>query len=747
MDQRGSQITLTDNERDRIGEKIWHDFIGARSNHDNRIERFRRYMRLWRGLEMGQGNPDDGASFEVPLVKWTVFAHWARIMQGLLGDDAEIVATAQGPNASKTAKKVGHYMTWRFFEYMKAQPQLSAWVFRGVLNGRAHAFCPYDQDFFIQVDPKTRKETEVCWYDGPRLTSLYPSEFILPAQDGVNCSDDHSFNIRRTRVTPQQLLDGESAGIYDGVTENWGEIYAMSQQRQERNYWYDDEKIDIDEAEGINHATMLGNRDTLELWSWYSTWRLPNSKRDARPENLKFRQTKESELVVSYLPAMRKVIGVQDLRQIYPRMRKRRPFLDLGLVKDGSYWCPGLGEMLEWLQSKETANYALFEKAGKLSVGPLIFYKPGSGFDPDKFEYEPNKAVPSADPASVNVVRMQANLDFSATNGQVLDSYAERVVGVSDQTLGRSIDRPNAPQTATGQVALLEQGNVRAALDMYMLREDLGDAMEFIWLLDREFSDEEVFFRATEEDADGQYDVSDGFGRMTVQEREHGFDFALKFATSVWSREADKDRLMQVYGALMQNPLVMQNPRALWVLMSKLWDAFGYGDFGEVIPKPADLDEPKDPKEEWAMALQGEEIDVNPADDDKAHILRHTRDLEREQIAKPEDRDPRAVAEMSQHIVEHQKQIRQKMLLQAVVQRAQAEAAQQGQSAPGMPPQGPPQAGPPPGAASPGPPAPAPPGVQSPQAPPGPPAPPAINTVKNAVAQAAPTALGGPPTQ
>ena len=144
------------------------------------------------------------------------------------------------------------------------------------------------------------------------------------------------------------------------------------------------------------------------------------------------------------------------------------------------------------------------------------------------------------------------------------------------------------------------------------------------------------------------------------------------------------------------------------------------------------------------MAQQGEEIDVNPADDDKAHILRHTRDLEREQLAKPEDRDPRAVAEMSQHIVEHQKQIRQKMLLQAIVQRVQTEAAQQGQQPPGMPPQANSSAGGPSGQApAPGPPPS--PGVQSPQG--GQPPVPPINSLKNAMAQASPTALGGPQPQ
>jgi hypothetical protein len=255
-----------------------------------------------------------------------------------------------------------------------------------------------------------------------------------------------------------------------------------------------------------------------------------------------------------------------------------------------------------------------------------------------------------------------------------------------------------------------------------------------------------VFFRATEEDATGLYDVNDGFGTMTAEERLHGFDFQLKFATSVWSREADKQRLMQVYAVCVANPLIMQNPRALWVLMSKVWAAFGEGDFSEIIAKPADLEQPLDPKAEWALALEGQELKVNPLDDDMAHIARHRKDVGHEEQAPNGDADQRAIGEMLAHIVEHEQQRRQKMLLQAQVTaelQRQNQAAQAGLS--GQPPmlggaQPPPMGG---GAAPPpapgGPPAP-PAGVA------GPGQPPAINTVKNAVLQSSPPAIGGPPS-
>lgn len=682
MDQKQRQLQLSDTELDRIKDRVWHDFLAARSNHDARIARFRRYYRLWRGLPQAAtdavSDKDQGDSFEVPMLKWITFGHWSRCMAALLGDDAEVVSKPIAPEDEKLAPKVGAYETWRLFEYMRAISGLTAWMFRSVLFGRAHAYVPYEQEYYWERDEQGN-DTEKLSYDGPKLIPLWFDQIIVPAQD-VETIDDFEWIIRRVRVTPQQLLDGERHGKYFGIRDNWEQIYAHSQQRQERDYWWDDARVESDLAEGVSHASLMGNRDSIEVWQWYGKWRLPKGKQDARPENLKRRQPTESELLVTYLPKPGIVIGVQDLRDLYPRMRKRRPFVDIGLVKDGSYWCPGLGELVESIQDKSSANYRLFEQAGRLSVGPIIIYRPSSGFDPDAFEYKPGMAIPSEDPAGVQTVRLQADLKFAEENQQALASFAERVTGVSDQTLGQAIDRPNAPRTATGQMALIEQGNVRASLDMSMLREDLSVLLSYLWALDREYAPESVFFRATEEDANGLFDVNNGFGTMTAQEREHNFDFELKFATSVWSKEAKKQYILQLYTLSVQNPIIMTNPRALWVLLNRVWKAFGEDNFRDVIPEPPQPDQPQTPKTEWAELLKGEEIHVNPLDDDQQHLVDHLRRLERDRQQPEEDQDPQAQAAMVAHVLEHESQQRHKMLLAAAVQQIQQQLqAQQGQ--------------------------------------------------------------------
>lgn len=679
--QTFKQIQVTDLEKGRLKDRLWHDFLAARSDHDNRINRFRRYYRMWRGLNQTRGTEQDGADFQMPMIKWVVFGQLAKYIAALVGEDAEVIAKPTSPSEENDSVLAGHYMSWRVFEYMEALSALVAWIFRGVLFGCAFAEIIYEQEYYWERDEETGRDSEKLAYDGPRIRALWPSELIVPAQDNIENPDDYEWIIRRQRITPQELLDGEAKGKYQGVTDNWNAIMSQASQRQERDYWWDDERIDSDEAEGVDHTNTLGNRDSVEIWHWYGKWRLPKGARDTKPENIKFRTINQSELKVSYLPKAGIIVSILDRRDIYPRMRKRTPFIRIATVKDGSAWPPGCGELLEDLQNEATINHALFRKAGMLSVGPVLFYKPSSGFDPATFEYRPGQAVPTEDPNGVKVVSMNANLEFCETMQQTLKGIGELVTGITDQTLGRSSDRPNAPQTAAGQAMLLNEGNVRASLDMTMLRDDLSKMLNYIWLLDREYADTQVYFRVTGDDPKG-YDVRNGFGTMTAEQREHSYAFDMKFATNLWSKEARKQQMLQLYGLSMQNPLIATNPRALWVLLNRIWKAFGEDDFRDIIPEPPETDRPKSPKEEWSLLMDGEMVNVNPLDDDQSHIIDHRRRLEEQINELPERQDPKLQHMGWAHIVQHEQQMKQKQVLQALAARAIQGLAQQAQTLP-----------------------------------------------------------------
>lgn len=670
------QIKLSEQEQVRLIQRIEDDFIFAKSAHQDRSQRFARYMQKWENrVDPPKAGAEKEPNHTVPLIQWQCFNKLARSLQSILGDDAEITAKATGPSDEADARKIGCYMTSRVFDQMGMLNPLCVFEFYRILLGRAIAYRPWFRREFNVIAKGKRKR--VCDYEGPGFFPCHPDDIIVPPERGVMSIQDFSYVIRRVSVTVDDLQYGDG-DLYQGTKDpefvrqaiNWAQNGAQS------NDWtqpgQDPVRKETERSEGV--AQDGGNQNAqrrIWLWEWYGSWRpLKKQGSDGGQDDLKRRQPFEADWVVRYIPGMKQIVGVQDLMELYPKMRRRRPFVDASLIKDGTYWSKGFGALLESLEDEATANSRLFTAAGELSVWPIIFYKPGGGFQPKAMEYGPKMAIPTEDPGGVNVVTLRANLDYAIAKQQDTLSMAERVTGITDQSLGRAVDRPNAPKTATGQLALIEEGNVRAYLDSTILKEDMEQIITDFWMMDCDLAsrkDPGLFFRVTEEQAKGAFDTMKGGAYMTPKEFGGTYDFRLKFATSAWSREAQAQKQISFYQLAVRNPLVMQNPRALWVLLNDTAKALGIRDFSNVVAEPPDLDMPKTPDQEWTLMLEGDDtVNPNPQDHDDLHEMQHMKQLA-EAVKSPE-KDEQAINLLIRHIRQTQEQKSSKMAVAALTQ-------------------------------------------------------------------------------
>lgn len=709
------QLKLPAAEAARLALRVADDYQMATRDHMARMEKFRRYYQLFRNrVDPPEPGDENKSNFQVPVVQWNMFTEWARQSGALFGDDAQIIAEPVGPNDQQLTPKVGMYMSWRMFNSMRMLNSLSIFIFRKIIFGRAFAYRPWTVKSFDTLAANRRGEQQVksqVYYEGPDFIPLWPDDLIVPAED-VDSLHEYSFMIRRYRATPDQLLRGDGT-LYQGIKKNFSRIVEMGR-RQQREFIGEEVKAEKDLDEGVLYTHSQSAGDSLVVHEWYGRWRpLLKGEKDADPLDFDRRSMYEQDLVIRTLPDVDNlVIGAQDLLSLYPKMQHRRPFVEAFSYRDGSSWPMGLGELLEKIEDEVSNNHNLFTDAQQLTVWPLIFYSPSSGWDPKKHKYGPGEAIPSEHPEKVNVVKVDVNLESCVVKEQAVLAYGERVTGNSDQAMGRAIDRPNAPRTATGQIALIQQGNVRADLDMRFLREDVGAIARDLWELDQQFCTSDVFFRVTGDDADGLFDTKQGGAYMTPQERGGAYDFDIEFATNVWSREADRQRALQIYELSLQNPLIAQNPTALWILTNRTFKALGDDDFASIVPQPPDVDRPRNPKEEWSMILRGQDVEVNPADNDDFHLQDHQHRLVDYVQTKGQSYDQSAAHAMAGHIQAHKQQKASKMLMQALVSQLTRSLAPQQQTpiqptpaqsvlespaaggiVPGMPPEGP--AGPP----------------------------------------------------
>ena len=688
MPPKSFQIALGDAEKTNLINRIELDFLTDKASHQRWSQRCAGWMQKWEArVDAPAAGDEDAPNHVVPLIQWQCFNKLARDIQALLGDNAEITARATGPSDQKKVGKVGCYMTSRVFDQMQLINPLCEFEFRRILNGWAAAYRPWWRREFDTLDNGRIKR--VCDYEGPGFFPLEPDDLMVPPERGVRSLQEFSHVIRRVRVTVDDLQRGDGT-LYQGTSdpEMVKKLIGWAQQAQTNDYTMlgqDPVRDEREKSEGVDYETQYMGRRSIWMWEWYGYWRpLKKQKRDGAIDDLEKRLPYEADYVVKYIPGLREIVGCQDLLQLYPKMRRRRPFVESTLIKDGTYRPKGFGALLEDLEDDATSNSRLFQAAGELSIWPIVFYKPGGGMNPGNFRMRPGMAIATEDPASVNVVKIIPNLDFAIARQQDILAMAERVTGITDQSLGRGVERPNAPRTATGQLALIEEGNIRAYLDSTILREDMEQIIADFWDLDCDLAPQTepgLFFRVTEEQANGLFDTKQGGAFMTAKEFGGRFDFRLKFAVSVWARQAKKQDFLAFYQAAMMNPLCQQNPGAMWNLLNMLAKNFDI-DFQDVIPKPPEPDAPKQPDAEWTEMLEGTPVEVNPQDHDDLHIQQHIQQLETER--KDPDRDVQAIGMMVKHILEHQQQKRTKMLMQALtsqlmqsIQPAEQSPAQQ----------------------------------------------------------------------
>lgn len=663
----GVQLKLPQNELNRLACRIEEDYFAALSDHEERMQRFQSYYLRWRGRTEPMGT--EAPEYRVPVTQWHVYSKWAKEQSSLFGADAQVVAKPIGPNDQRHTRKIERFENWRLFASMKIQNPATIFNFRKILFGRSISYAPWVRDTYF-VPLEGGGEEEVVHYEGPGFFPEWPDDIIVPAED-VQSIHDFSFVIRKYRTTPNDLLLHDGT-LYQGIRENFDRLVEHAANRRTRDERDERVKQVKDLAEGVLYEGNLSATNTLTVHEWYGKWRKLKGRKDARENNLEGRERFESDLVIRYIPEIQLIIGVQDLADLYPAKKNRRPFVESSLVKDGSYWGPSFGELLERVEAELTANHNLATKAGQMSVGPMIFYNPASGFNPDNFVYAPNTAIAINDPNQVKVVEMRADLNYPVIKEQTVLGYGERVTGVTDMNMGRSSDRPNAPKTARATLALLEEGDVRASLDTAVLREDWGNIISHFWELECMYAPKSLFFRVAEEDAGGLA-LERGGATLTEEDRAGKYDFDLKFATNVWSREQQKQDKLALYQLDLQNPLVINNPRALWAVLDGVHRAFGDDRFCDLVPEPPDMGLPVNPREEWTRALQGEDIQINPLDNDQLHIMDHNRRLQ--EYANSPNMDEQAYNAMVAHVLEHVDQLQQKKLMGELTDRLSASLA------------------------------------------------------------------------
>lgn len=395
----------------------------------------------------------------------------------------------------------------------------------------------------------------------------------------------------------------------------------------------------------------------------------------------------ESNLIVRYCPSLGMIVGVQDADEVYPDTWMKRPILELALLNDGQYWSQSLIELSEEIEAEMTALANQVIQASDMSIGPPVFYDPAIGDDAVSRKYEKFDMIPCKGPSGIKQLDIRPNLEAFPMLWQMFQSIYEQLTGITNFVMGRSMDQPNAPKTLGGQRLVMGAGDVRLALDMRMLGEDLKSLLDWVWSLTTMFGSEEMFYRVAEGDARDLFEHSEldnGFAKLSDKEREGRYDFGLNFSDDAQVKEGKKQEAIALVQALMTTALGQTDIVAQYRALVDLYETFGK-DFTQIAKEPPPPQNPMTSDQIWAMLLEGEEVHPNPADDD----LRISADLSRRVDAmwqgREEDRDMDAMFKATLLIGEYNQAAVEKQRAQAMAQMI-AGALAKAQMAEGQPP-------------------------------------------------------------
>lgn len=634
--------------------EVFANEFAARSDNSRRAARFKDYARKWRSLldHAIMSGDTQHSNFQVPFTTSQIMAKLSREYTAIFGKDAEITAAPVGPADHRIVHKVARFMNWRVLESMRMRLPACEFLVNKILYGRAHAYLGWEVDEYDVLDPQTGELRKEVWKEGPSFSPIRPGELIFPSFQWARTLHEFPWLIHRRFPNWEDLLAEERRGFLYDITKDREKIQQQIALGPDQSEEHDDITEEFERAEGVTYNSLEPVK-VLEMWDYYTRMDIGRGITE--------------DVVIKVIPSMRAIYGIVPLLDVYPTKRYRRPFVEAAMVRDGTYWSMGFGEMLASIQDELDANDKLFADAGPRSVDPGGFYRPADGALSEPFQIEPGTWYPVADPSGVRPNTSHFNPQYSILRNQELYAMGERVTGQSDLALGRTIDRPNAPRTATGQMAMMQAGDQRGELELILFSEDMATIVGEIWQLEQSLGNPETFFRVTEEEAGGLFDVAGGFSQLTAEERGSRYDFVLRFAPNYWEREQQKERTLMRYQLDLQNPLVVQSPHALWKITAEVHAALGDPNFGDLVPEPPDMGTPKKPQEEWTMLLQGEDVMVNPLDNDQLHIMEHTAQLDR-YMQFAQRRDEPAMNRMFEHIREHRASLRQKQLMMAMAQ-------------------------------------------------------------------------------
>lgn len=272
------------------------------------------------------------------------------------------------------------------------------------------------------------------------------------------------------------------------------------------------------------------------------------------------------------------------IEYIYPH--GKRPEFDWHLIPVHDRY-PGMGipEVLEKDQIEENAYHQSRSDVIEIITKPGGMYESMSGLSPESLKFTPGMLVRTRSPQTAyEPFRFPVDPTLLFHEQVGIETDAERAVGATDMGLGRQASRPNAPRTLGGTAIMVRQQQLRTMVYLHRALYGQGDRPGSLveWLY--QYRELMAAFMPEEK----QIQLKGRAEPVTVKrsDLQGRFTFVLSFDPELNNPQLRAANAVQRYQLSLGNPLVQQNPQAMWHLTQDLWRNTGLSGGPAILPPP-----------------------------------------------------------------------------------------------------------------------------------------------------------------
>ena len=632
--------------------QLYRDGIHARTEWNANHDLYDQMMRS--NLEPRTGPWSGAADLHVQLPYWMVSAVNVRMVSGIWNQIPLVGGEAHEDDDKEIFRDAATLVAWDFQpKRMQARAKWNRASKIRLIHGNSYTLFSYahvknkyrvveegiegDGEEAQVVDQVVEKEE--TRYSGPVMTPLDYQDVVKPI-DAQNIQPNDPSNpegadwLITRQWEPLSLMAAKFGFSEDANGNESPNAYYLVEGEQADVEWWRDKAPAQDRSSSPNSYNAQSSRthDRAEgvnrNHQRHKNRGSDNAETYSNPEfeiiTYWGRYGEENEeMVICVCVEPQLTLGAFRLSDLY--YSGKRPVMEMMYETVGVRgYAMGIMEIVQHLSAELDTIHNMRMDIGFATNMPFFFYSStDTDFEPNDFDLHPLAAIPIDNPTqSVYFPQMPSVTTFYTQEEQLLYSLAERVVGVTDLTLGVSPTHGAAARHATGFVGTQQEALARTSEIQYQDAESFSFACHMTYELEMQYGPEERTIRLQGKSGPLTQRLNRGDLKMRGD-----YDFRLGANMGTFSQQVKQERAMALLQFSRESQFAMQDPGRVWEAESRYLHSIGIDDPQNIIghkdaisvgtPRAQDEEVMQMAQYKWGVGVPAP---VHPDDNDIEHI-------------------------------------------------------------------------------------------------------------------------------